>query len=404
MCFGIYRSTFKIWEFGKEVPSNICPERVNIALGQGTSEEKYLKVKPTKPKTKSWMCFGILLFIYFAQAAAEEAKGNVLVTGGAGYIGSHTCKALSAAGFIPVTYDILVHGHPEIVKWGPLVHADLTDREALREAFAKYQPVAVIHFAAATNIGESVADPSKYYFNNVVGTYNLLDAMKEFKTPHIIFSSTCATYGLLKEIPVDENHPQEPVNPYGYSKLVAEKMILDFGSAYGTNYIIFRYFNAAGADLEGDLGELNPAASHLTPIVIKAANGEIPCIEIYGTDYPTPDGTCIRDYISVVDLANAHVLGLNYLLEGKESAILNLGTGKGYSVKEVIQCVEKVSAKTVPVKYGPRRAGDVPIVIANATKSENVLGWKPLYSDIETMIKGEWHWHLKIYGKQPSAL
>ncbi len=337
-----------------------------------------------------------LLIFCFSVDCAENSKGNILVTGGAGYIGSHTCKALFAAGYTPISFDILLHGHPEIVKWGPLIQADLTDREALRDAFKKFQPIAVIHFAALTSIGESVKYPSKYYSNNVLGTFYLLDVMKEFKTPHIIFSSTCATYGNLQIIPVDENHPQIPVNPYGFSKLVAEKMILDFSKAYGTHYIIFRYFNAAGADLDGDLGELNPAASHLTPIVIKAANGEIPHLEIYGSDYPTPDGTCIRDYVSVVDLATAHVLAVNHLLTGNESSILNLGTGKGYSVKEVIECVEKVSGKTVPVKFGPRREGDVPIVIADARKSNEVLGWTPLFSDLETMILGEWLWHLKL--------
>ncbi len=334
----------------------------------------------------------VFLLAFQGAVFGEEGKPFVLVTGGAGYIGSHTCKALADAGFIPVVYDSLLTGAKEAVKWGPLVVADLNDRGALDRAIEEYHPVGVIHFAALIAVGESVAHPAKFYWNNVVGSLNLLEAVKDHKIPAFIFSSTAATYGIPEGDTVDELSPQRPINPYGNTKFFVEKMLADFERAYGTRYVCFRYFNAAGADLDGELGPNFKRATHLIPLIIQAAAGKRPHLEVYGTDFPTPDGTGIRDYIHVADLARAHVLGLKYLLEGNQSVTLNLGAGQGYSVKEVIQTAQKVIPYPIPVVYSDRRAGDPPAVVADSQKAKEVLGWEAEHSDLESIIRSSWKW------------
>jgi len=317
----------------------------------------------------------------------------ILVTGGAGYIGSHACKALAKMGYFPITYDNLVYGHRWAVKWGPLEEGDVSDRQRLDDVFSRYKPKAVIHFAAYAYAGESVQNPGKYYRNNVVGSLTLIEAMRDHRVNKIIFSSSCATYGMPSIIPIPESHPQVPINPYGASKLMMERILQDFGQAHGIYSIFLRYFNAAGADLDGDLGEEHEPETHLLPLVIKAALRQIPWIEIYGSDYPTPDGTAIRDYIHVTDLAEAHVKALMHLLEERGSTALNLGTGRGYSVREVIEAVEEVSGKSIPVRRGPRRVGDPPILVADPIQAEKALKWQPQRSDLRTIINTSWNWY-----------
>jgi UDP-glucose-4-epimerase GalE len=318
----------------------------------------------------------------------------VVVTGGAGYIGSQTCKALKAAGYTPVVYDSLHAGKISSVKWGPLVVGELNDRAKLDKLFDEYHPVGVIHFAALIAVGESVKDPSKYYWTNVVGTLTLLDAVKDHTIPAFIFSSSAATYGIPETSLVNEDSPQNPINPYGNTKLIGEKMINDFAEAYKIPYICFRYFNAAGADLDNELGQNNvEQATHLIPLVLQTAAKKRTHVDIYGTDFPTPDGTGVRDYIHVVDLADAHVLALKHLLDGHESLILNLGTGHGYSVKEVIDATKKITGCEIPVAYRSRRAGDPPALIADTTQAKNLLGWEPHHSDLETIIRTSWNWY-----------
>jgi len=322
-------------------------------------------------------------------------KGAILVTGGAGYIGSHTCKALKKAGYDPVTFDSMVYGHEWAVKWGPLVRGDILDGEALDAVFKQYKPLAVLHFAAFAYVGESVSDPEKYYRNNVGGTLSLLSAMRRAGCRNIVFSSTCATYGVPSELPLREDHPQKPINPYGWTKLMMEQTLRDFDAAYGIRFAALRYFNAAGADPECEIGEDHDPETHLIPLVVYATQGRRPQVEIFGTDYDTPDGTCIRDYIHVTDLAEAHILALNYLQDKDESLIVNLGTGNGQTVREVIRAVEKVSGKPTPVQEGPRRPGDPPGLYAHADKAYALLGWKPRYGDIETIVGTSWKWHEK---------
>jgi len=322
-------------------------------------------------------------------------KGNILVTGGAGYIGSHTCKALKQAGYQPITYDNMVYGHEWAVKWGPLVKGDILDGETLDAVFKQYEPLAVLHFAAFAYVGESVTDPEKYYRNNVVGTLSLLSAMRRAKCRNIVFSSTCATYGVPNELPLREDHPQKPINPYGWTKLMMEQTLQDFDTAYGIRHAALRYFNAAGADPDCEIGEEHDPETHLIPLVIAATQGKRGHVEIYGTDYDTPDGTCIRDYIHVTDLAVAHIQALEYLQDKDQSLIVNLGTGNGQTVREVIRAVEKVSCKPTPVKEGPRRPGDPPGLYAYADKAYSLLGWKPQYGDIETIVDTAWKWHEK---------
>ncbi|MER3484282.1 MAG: UDP-glucose 4-epimerase GalE, partial [Meiothermus sp.] len=283
---------------------------------------------------------------------------NVLVTGGAGYIGSHTAKALHRAGFTPIVLDNLSMGHAWAVKWGPLVQADLADRGALFSAMRAHRVEAVIHFAANAYVGESMQNPAQYFRNNVTGTLNLLEAMQEAGVRHMVFSSSCATYGIPQELPIPEEHPQQPINPYGESKLMGERLLRWFGECHGLGWVALRYFNAAGADPEGDLGEEHQPETHLIPLVIGAALGVRGPVRVFGTDYPTPDGTAIRDYIHVSDLAQAHVRALEYLVQGGASQAFNLGTGVGHSVLEVIQTVKRLGGRQVPFEEAPRRPGD----------------------------------------------
>jgi UDP-glucose-4-epimerase GalE len=320
---------------------------------------------------------------------------HVLVTGGAGYIGSHTAKCLAQAGYQPVVLDNLQRGHMEAVKWGPLVIADLADRNALDRVFGEYEIQAVLHFAALAYVGESMQAPDLYFRNNVVGTMNLLDAMHTRNVHKIIFSSTCATYGNPLKIPISEEHVQQPVNPYGASKLMVERLLHWYGVGFGLQSVALRYFNAAGADPDGELGEDHNPETHLIPLAISAAMGLVPALEIYGTDYDTPDGTAIRDYLHVTDLAEAHLAALRYLDRGGSSTAFNLGTGRGYSVREVTAMVEQVSGRKVPHREVGRRAGDPPALVADASKSAEVMGWRPSHSALEEIVRTAWSWKAK---------
>ncbi len=320
---------------------------------------------------------------------------RVLVTGGAGYIGSHACKSLALRGYLPIVYDNLVYGHTRAVKWGPLEQGDIADRSRLDEVVSQYRPDAVMHFAAYAYVGESVKDPGKYYRNNVAGSLTLLETMRDHSIDKIIFSSSCSTYGNPEQMPISEKHPQQPINPYGASKLMIERMLQDFDHAHGFQYLALRYFNAAGADPDGEIGEDHDPEPHLIPIVIHTALGHRTNIEIYGTDYPTTDGTAIRDYIHVTDLAEAHVQALEYLIKGGNSTALNLGTGRGYSVKEIVQIAESVSGRHISAKNVSRRDGDPPVLVADATRAVNLLKWHPAYSDIENILTTAWQWHEK---------
>jgi UDP-glucose-4-epimerase GalE len=318
---------------------------------------------------------------------------SVLVTGGAGYIGSHTCKALAQAGLTPVTLDNLVYGHRQAVKWGPFIEGDLADRALLEQVMREHAVQAVIHFAAYAYVGESMQQPGKYFANNVVNTLNLLDAMHSAGVQHIVFSSTCATYGLPERVPIDEQHPQKPVNPYGESKLFVERALRWYEVAHGLKWAALRYFNAAGADAEGEIGEDHTPETHLIPLIIQAALGMRSHVEVFGTDYATPDGTAIRDYIHVTDLGDAHVKAVEYLFGGGSSVALNLGTGRGYSVREVISSVERVSGRPVPTRNAPRRPGDPPELVANAAQAGQQLGWYPQHSSLENITRTAWVWH-----------
>lgn len=324
-------------------------------------------------------------------------RNHVLVTGGAGYIGSHTCKALHTAGFTPVCYDSLEYGHEWAVQWGPLEQGDILDAERLATVFARYRPVAVIHFAAYAYVGESVVQPEKYYRNNVAGTLNLLSAMRQADCGKIVFSSTCATYGIPDSVPIAETAQQQPINPYGTSKLVVEGMLRDFGSAYGLQSVVLRYFNAAGADPDGQLGEAHDPETHLIPLLLDVAAGRNDRISVFGSDYDTRDGTCIRDYIHVTDLAGAHVLGLQHLLQEGDSRIYNLGTGDGYSVLEVIQAAEQVTGRKIQADHCPRRPGDPASLVASAQTIMQELNWCPRYSSLQDILGSAWAWHQKHF-------
>jgi UDP-glucose 4-epimerase len=327
-----------------------------------------------------------------------NVKKTVLVTGGAGYIGAHTCKVLSQFGFIPVTYDNLCQGHRSAVKWGPLEIGDISDQDRLKSVFDQFRPVAVIHFAAFAYVGESVDNPEKYYLNNVVGTLKLLNAMRNAGIDKIIFSSSCSTYGIPEKIPITEDHPQNPINPYGRSKLMIESVMSDYAISYGLKYVALRYFNAAGADPQMDIGENHNPETHLIPSILDAVIGRRQHINIFGKNYDTPDGTCIRDYIHVSDLADAHVLSLKYLLDGGESDIYNLGNGSGFSVKEVIETAVKITGLDIDCAEKDKREGDPPILIGCADKIKKELMWKPKLHDLETIIYTAWQWHKKLYG------
>ncbi|MGV1770420.1 UDP-glucose 4-epimerase GalE [Agrobacterium vitis] len=316
---------------------------------------------------------------------------NILVVGGAGYIGSHACKALSKAGYTPVVYDNLVHGHADSVKWGPFEQGDIADGARLDAVLSKYKPECVMHFAAFAAVGESVTDPAKYYNNNIHGSVCLLDAMRRNGVDTIVFSSTCATYGEVKSLPIVEEAPQSPVNPYGFSKLVIEQALKDYGHAYGLKWVAMRYFNAAGLDPEGDLGERHDPETHAIPLAVLAAMRQTE-FNVFGTDYDTPDGTAVRDYIHVCDLADAHVLAIDYLQKGGESGAFNLATGKGTSVKDLLEAVSEAVGAQVPIKYAPRRAGDAPALYASGDKARSLLGWTPQYTDINVIVKTAADW------------
>jgi len=320
---------------------------------------------------------------------------NILVTGGAGYIGSHTCKALAKAGYTPIVYDSLACGHKWAVKWGPLEHGDISDRKRLDTVIKHYQPAAVMHFAAYANVGESAKDPGKYYRNNVAGTLTLLEAMRDEGINKLVFSSTCATYGKSEQVLITEDHAQKPINPYGMSKLMIEQILRDFDSAHGLSSVSLRYFNAAGADPEGEIGESHDPETHLIPLVLDAAAGIQPAVTVFGNDYNTPDGTCIRDYIHVSDLANAHVLALKALEKGAASTAYNLGNGKGFSVLDVIQAVERVTQLSVPFKIGPRREGDPSHLVGDAHRVSEALNWRPQFSELQQIVQTAWDWHIK---------
>ncbi|WOD38423.1 UDP-glucose 4-epimerase GalE [Nodosilinea sp. E11] len=323
---------------------------------------------------------------------------TILVTGGAGYIGSHAVMALQQAGYQVVILDNLVYGHRDLVETvlkAELIEGSTLDKGLLKDIFSRYNISAVMHFSAYAYVGESVSNPAKYYENNVVGTLSLLDAMVEAGIKNFVFSSTCATYGVPEEMPITETHPQNPINPYGATKLMVERILTDYDKAYDFRSVRFRYFNAAGAHPSGLLGEDHNPETHLIPLVLQTALGKRESISVFGTDYPTPDGTCVRDYIHVCDLADAHILGLEYLLKGGESNVFNLGNGNGFSVREVIDAAVRVTGKSIPVVEVDRRPGDPPALVGGSDRARSILGWNPQYADIDTILTHAWAWHQK---------
>jgi len=329
----------------------------------------------------------------------EQSDKFILVTGGAGYIGSHAAKALAARGFVPVTYDNLINGHRWAVQYGPFVEGDIGDRAKLLETIRRHKISAAIHFAAFAYVGESVRHPAKYFNNNVTKSLILLDAFVDSRVRHAVFSSSCATYGLPDCMPIAENAPQHPVNPYGETKLIFERALRWYASAYEFTFVALRYFNAAGADPDGKLGEVHSPETHLIPLALEAIDGRGP-LEVYGGDYPTPDGTCVRDYIHVADLADAHVKALDYLQRGGASSALNLGTGTGHSVREVIGVAEEVTGRRVPHTIVSRRAGDPAILVADPSLAGKVLAWHPQYSDLGCIVRSAWKWRSEYLRKQ----
>ena len=319
----------------------------------------------------------------------------ILIVGGAGYIGSHVNKLLAKNSFKTVVFDNLVYGHREAVQWGEFVLGDLADRDQIRLCFRKYPIEAVMHFSAFAYVGESVVHPARYYMNNVANTLNLLEAMREANVRYFIFSSTCATYGVPQEIPIIEDHPQRPVNPYGRSKLMIENILEDYDKAYGIRHVNLRYFNAAGADPEGKIGERHSPETHLIPLAVYAALGINNDIRIFGTDYPTKDGTCIRDYIHVTDLSDAHIKALEYVKDKDMSNSFNLGNGIGHSVREIIDAVKRISGNDIRVIESERREGDPPVLISNYKKAVDILDWRPQYADIDTIVETAYRWHSK---------
>jgi UDP-arabinose 4-epimerase len=323
----------------------------------------------------------------------------VLVTGGAGYIGSHTAKALAAAGYLPVTVDDLSCGHREAVRWGPLEVAAIGDGAALDAIFARHRPAAVLHFAGLANVGDSVRDPAFCYRANVGGTLSLIEAMRRAGCGRLVFSSTCAIYGVPPALPITEETPAAPLSPYGWSKFMAERVLADAGAAYGLGHVALRYFNAAGADPEGEIGEDHDPETHLVPLALGAAAGIRGPLRLFGDDYPTPDGTCIRDYVHVSDLARAHVLALGRLMAGGlPRPAYNLGSGRGFSVKEVLAAAEAVAGRPVPHAIAPRREGDTPVLVADATRAEADLGWRPERPDLADQIADAWAWMRRAAG------
>ena len=318
---------------------------------------------------------------------------HVLVTGGAGYIGSHACKLLARQGYIPVTFDSLVTGWASAVKFGPFVQGDLLDRDALDAVFAKYEPVAVMHFAALSQVGEATRQPGRYWRNNVLGSLNLVEAMVAAGCKHMVFSSTCATYGDQDGLALHEQSAQMPLNAYGASKRAVEEILRDFGVSHGLEAVVFRYFNVAGADVEAEVGEWHQPETHLIPVMLDVIEGKRDALTIHGTDYDTPDGTCIRDYVHVMDLVDAHVLGLKWLGDGKQSRVFNLGTGHGYSVREVIDQSASVTKQQVAYTEGSRRAGDCTKLVSGSSRATKELGWKADRSTLPIMIADAWRWY-----------
>lgn len=318
----------------------------------------------------------------------------MLVVGGAGYIGSHTCLDLANKGFQPVVYDNFSNGHREFVKWGPAEEGDIRDRARLDEVLAKHKPAAILHFAALIEVGESVKDPVSFYENNVIGTLTLLSAAQAAGVKAFVFSSTCATYGLPQSVPLDESHQQVPINPYGRTKYIVEQALADYDQYKDLRSVVLRYFNAAGADFEGRIGEWHTPETHAIPLAIDAALGRRQGFKVFGSDYDTRDGTCVRDYIHVLDLADAHVRAVEYLLHGGDSVALNLGTGTGTTVKELLGTIETVSNRPFPVEYVGRREGDSTTLVANNDKARDILGWLPQY-DLTEIIQSAWNWHAK---------
>jgi UDP-glucose 4-epimerase len=334
--------------------------------------------------------------------AMTDSKPTILVTGGAGYIGSHAVLALQQAGYPVVVLDNLVYGHRDIVQdvlKVELIEGDTNDRSLLDNLFASRDIGAVMHFSAYAYVGESVTQPEKYYRNNVVGTLTLLEAMLAANIKSFVFSSTCATYGIPNQVPIPEDHSQDPINPYGMTKLMVEEILKDLDRAHEFRSVCFRYFNAAGADPEGRLGEDHNPETHLIPLVLQTALGLRESIAIFGTDYPTRDGTCIRDYIHVTDLASAHVLGLEYLLKGGQSEFFNLGNGSGFTVKEVIEAARQVTGHEIPAVEHDRRPGDPPALVGSSERAIAAIGWQPQYADIETILTHAWSWHQKRHGQ-----
>jgi len=310
----------------------------------------------------------------------------VFVTGGAGFIGSHTCKLLSREAMLPVTLDNLSRGNETAVRWGPLVRGDIRDRQATADALKRFRPDAVIHFAALAYVGESVSDPAPYYETNVCGMVSLLDACREAGVDKIVFSSSCATYGLPEHLPILETSPQNPINPYGRTKLIGEQLLSDYARAYGMRYVILRYFNACGADPEAEIGEWHEPETHLIPRALMAAFGGIDRLEIFGDDYATADGTCVRDYVHVNDLASAHILALRHLDAGGPNVAINVGAGRGISIREILTAVEDITTRPVPTIIKPRRAGDPPVLYADTSRADRVLGFRTALSDIDTIV------------------
>lgn len=325
------------------------------------------------------------------------------MTGGAGYIGSHTVKELLQQNYRIITLDNLSTGHRESILGGDFAHADLRDLQALRKIFSSYPIDAVIHFAASCYVGESVKEPMKYYENNVLCGLNLLAAMVERKVPYIIFSSSAAVYGNPSHIPIPEDHPQLPINPYGQTKSLFEDILRSHERVHGIRFVSLRYFNAAGCDPDGELGENHEPETHLIPLLLDAALGRLPRFEIYGCDYPTPDGSCVRDFIHVSDLADAHVKSLKYLAEGGCSAALNVGTGKGYSVKQVLQAAERICQRSIPFQNSPRRPGDPPELVAAAEKIRQELNWVPQHSSLEEILETAWKWQKRLRKQESSS-
>ena len=318
---------------------------------------------------------------------------TVLVTGGAGYIGSHACKALAAAGHVPVAYDTLEYGHRWAVRWGPLVEGDVADRARLDAAIAEYRPDAVMHFAGYIFVGESVQEPGKYYANNTGASVTLVQALADAGIDKLVFSSTAAVYGTPDTVPIPEDAPKQPINPYGASKWMVEQILRDVGAAKGLRSVSLRYFNAAGADPDGEIGEAHDPETHLIPRALMAVAGEVSHLDLFGTDYPTPDGTAVRDYIHVVDLVGAHVQALDYLMAGGQTDAFNLGTGSGISVREIIAAADRVSGRRTPVREAPRREGDPASLVADPSRAAKTLGFAPKFTTIDPIVETAWQWY-----------